>query len=268
MTYSIKKILTILPSNSNNGGRIVKKTFKAMSAAICILTLLSTTSSYVIADFIDDAIAEFKAEKQGNIDINDKGIKSFKELDLTKVPEFVWQLDLRDNSISSLDSIDCPQIVSLILINNKLKSLKGKNINLPKLKELRVDNNQLRSLEGLENFPHLTHLSIGNFSLYSNNGDNRLKSLKGIEILEDLEDLDVRDVQLKSLDGLEKLSKLKKLILNSNKDITKETLDQLSKQLPDCHIYKYDSDQQKLELFKNGERKYVGRAIGSTPIRP
>ena len=233
-----------------------------MSAAICVLALLSTTS-YVKADLMDDAIAEATRIAGGHenrsLSFSNKEVKSISDLHMEKMPEYVISLDLMSNSISSLDGLDCPNVEELRLSNNKLKNLKGK-INASKVTKLIISNNKLSSLDGIENFPHVTDLNISNISalyVFDDSGKkekNELKSLSGIEKLQELEKLQAGHLPLKSLEGIEKLSKLKVLRVTNSGKITEDMIIQLSTKLPDCDIDYIIDDGQEIKHFKNGEQ--------------
>jgi len=77
---------------------------------------------------------------------------------------------------------------------------------LEKVTELRLHNNQLTSVKGLENLTQLTRLGLEN---------NQLTSVK----------------------GLENLTQLTYLILNHNPDLTKAQIDELKMALPKCKIF-------------------------------
>ncbi|MEC8928971.1 MAG: leucine-rich repeat domain-containing protein, partial [Verrucomicrobiota bacterium] len=76
---------------------------------------------------------------------------------------------------------------------------------LTKLKTLRLDNNQLTSVEGLE----------------------KLTQLKELKLMSN---------ELTSVQGLEKLTQLKELNLRDNPDLTKAQIAELQKALPKCKI--------------------------------
>ncbi len=65
-------------------------------------------------------------------------------------------------------------------------------------------------------------------------GDNQLTDVKGLEKLTQLEDLFLHNNQLTDVKDLEKLTKLQ---LRGNPDLTKAQIDQLQKALPKCAIF-------------------------------
>jgi Leucine-rich repeat (LRR) protein len=90
--------------------------------------------------------------------------------------------------------------------NEQLTSLEGIE-NLVNLKYFHCDNNQLTSLEGIENSVKLEILACWN---------NQLTSLEGIENLVNLEILNCSFNQLTSLEGIENLVNLKILSCHNN----------------------------------------------------
>jgi hypothetical protein len=98
------------------------------------------------------------------------------------------------------------QISKLNCFNNQLTSLEGIE-NLVNLERLYCYKNQLTSLEGIENLVNLKYLDC---SL------NQLTSLDGIENLINLEGLDCCNNQLTSLDGIENIVNLKGLYCSHN----------------------------------------------------
>jgi 16S rRNA G1207 methylase RsmC len=68
--------------------------------------------------------------------------------------------------------------------------------------------------------------------------DNQLTSVKGLEKLTQLWHLNLNDNQLTSVKGLEKLTKLEVLYLYKNPDLTKAQIAELQKALPKCKIYR------------------------------
>ena len=67
--------------------------------------------------------------------------------------------------------------------------------------------------------------------------DNQLTSVKGLEKLTQLESLNLNDNQLTSVKGLEKLTQLEVLYLYKNPDLTKAQIAELQKALPKCEIW-------------------------------
>lgn len=117
----------------------------------------------------------------------------------------------------------------LRLTENKLTDLSGLE-KLVNLTELNLHENQLSTLSGLEGLVNLTKLYLGQNHLNSLSGleglvnlnelylhDNKLNSLSGIERLVNLTTLHLSRNQLTSLSGLERLKKLSRLALFVNK---------------------------------------------------
>jgi hypothetical protein len=98
------------------------------------------------------------------------------------------------------------QITDLYCHNNQLTSLEGIE-NLVNLERLNCSNNQLINLDGIENLVNLEKL----YCSY-----NQLTSLEGIENLVNLERLYCYNNQLTSLEGIENLVNLKELDCQNN----------------------------------------------------
>jgi hypothetical protein len=119
--------------------------------------------------------------------------------------------------IAKKQNIPYDQITFLSCDNNQLTSLEGIE-NLVNLKILDCWNNQLTSLEGIENLVNLEALSCSN---------NQLTSLEGIENLINLEKLWCSNNQLTSLDGIENLVNLEKLWCSNNQLTSLEGVENL-----------------------------------------
>jgi Leucine-rich repeat (LRR) protein len=146
----------------------------------------------------------------------------------------------------------------LCCCNNQLTSLEGIE-NLVNLKELYCYDNQLTSLEGIENLINLIELACDS---------NKLTSLEGIENLVDLKELYCSNNQLTSLEGIENLVKL----IKNNKQIKNNIkynfidsddyieLNDLFGNLIECDddkIDEYIEEMEKMINELNGFQKYV-----------
>ena len=98
---------------------------------------------------------------------------------------------------------------------------------LEKVTILRLYNNQLRDVKGLEKLTYLTDLHLSN---------NQLTDVKGLEKHTQLRRLWLSDNQLWDVKGLEKLAQLKLLDLRYSPNLTEAQIDQLQKALPKCRI--------------------------------
>ena len=99
---------------------------------------------------------------------------------------------------------------------------------------MRIDDNKLTSVKGLEKLTQLTWLGLP---------DNKLTSVKGLEKLTKLESLHLQGNQLTDVKELENLDQLRSLDLKGNPDLTKAQIDQLQEALPKCKFFSSDYDR-------------------------
>ncbi len=128
--------------------------------------------------------------------------------------------------VSKLTKADLEKLEYLKLLDNKLTDVKGLE-NLTQLTYLDIRSNQLTSVKGLEKLTKLTYLNLRH---------NKLTDVKGLEDLTQLEKLYLEFNQLTDVKGLEKLTKLTTLNLSSNPVLTKAQIAELQKALPKCDI--------------------------------
>ena len=135
-----------------------------------------------------------------------KTFEQFNELD--PYGEEDWEIDNLPTVIQIARDQNKPydQITEFWCNDNQLTSLDGIE-NLVNLRWLFCFNNQLTSLDGIENLVNLRVLWCH---------DNQLTSLDGIENLVNLEVLWCHDNQLTSLDGIENLVNLRVLWCSDN----------------------------------------------------
>ncbi|MDP6904227.1 MAG: leucine-rich repeat domain-containing protein [Verrucomicrobiota bacterium] len=128
--------------------------------------------------------------------------------------------------LSKLTEADLEKLEYLKLLDNKLTDVKGLE-NLTQLTYLDIRSNQLTSVKGLEKLTKLTYLNLRH---------NKLTDVKGLKDLTQLEKLYLEFNQLTDVKGLEKLTKLTTLNLYSNPVLTKAQIAELQKALPKCKI--------------------------------
>ena len=114
-------------------------------------------------------------------------------------------------------------------IREKLKKPTGELTvaDLEKVMYLKLDDNKLTSVKGLEKLTQLTKLNLS---------QNELTDVKGLEKLTQLKSLMLQNNQLADVKGLEKLAKLEELNLYNNPDLTKAQIATLQRALPKCRI--------------------------------
>ena len=128
-------------------------------------------------------------------------------------------LDCSSTLLSSLEGITgCHQITELCIDNNQLKTLKGIE-NFPNLEILDCNMNSITSLDGLEHTPRMGELMCS---------ANRITSLAGLEQYTLLKKLDCSSNRIKSLTGLRCCLLLEKLVCNINSITVFDGLDDLS----------------------------------------
>jgi Leucine-rich repeat (LRR) protein len=162
------------------------------------------------------------------LELQKNSITSLEVFDRTNVLLFLQHLNLKNNRIKQLSSIQLPRLEQLLLAgnqiekvvdfshhenlqllelrNNKLTSLQG-IANLPALKELYAADNKISSIEGLKNLPSLTklHLRKNKISKFTSETVPNLPALQYLNLREN----DIPDAKsLASLSALKKLSYL------------------------------------------------------------
>jgi hypothetical protein len=144
------------------------------------------------------------------------------------------------NTWNNIEYLDCS--------NNQLTSLEGIE-NLVNLRLLYCSNNQLTILENIENLVNLERLYCRNNQLNSLDGienlvnleilscsNNQLNSLKNIENLVNLRELSCSNNQLTSLEGIENLVNLEYLYCDNNQLNSLEGIENLVN-LRELHCY-------------------------------
>jgi hypothetical protein len=142
-------------------------------------------------------IKKFKIFEQIRAEIDPYGEEDWEEDNLTHV----LQIARKQGQGKPFD-----EITTLYCYDNQLTTLEGIE-NLVNLQYLYCSNNQLTSLEGIENLVNLKFLYCDN---------NQLTTLEGIENLVNLQYLSCNNNQLTSLEGIENLVNLKELLCGNN----------------------------------------------------
>jgi len=152
--------------------------------------------------------------------LNVKNIaKLYTEEELAKVEDLV----LNHAEIMILDGIEkFVNAWTISLSNNNLKDIRGLSVlkNSKRLRQLYISNNQITSLEGIEELLLLK-------DLWAN--DNQIKEIKGLNNLKNLKYLMLKGNQIEKISGLNRLVNLDKLSLAENKIKVIEGLDNLYK---------------------------------------
>ncbi|KAK6644922.1 hypothetical protein RUM43_001198 [Polyplax serrata] len=126
--------------------------------------------------------------------------KNYLESAILPVFPLLQILSLKDNRISTCEVNFQPNLRYLELAGNNIQQIQpalwGPD-RLPKLKELGLRNNGLRSSAGII-FPNLVSLFLA---------ENEIKSLEGLEVLTNLKFLHLRDNPLTKLDGFSEVNR-------------------------------------------------------------
>ncbi len=166
----------------------------------------SEGDNLITKEYIDENIYNF------NLDLSDLG--------LTKVPDF--------SEIAT--AVQKEDILYLNLSNNQITEISDDLLALPNLKELKIDNNQIKKLENIENIAMLRsieayknqieEIDLGNLPALTqlDLAYNNLESddLTQISLLTSLEYLQIQHNQINSIAGIDALENLKKLRIESN----------------------------------------------------
>ena len=182
--------------------------------------------------------------------------------------EIDWSLQEFSKESSSLENYVPTNEELLLLTEIRTLKLSGKgggdiNFNLTnlsgliqlstinnKLEELRLDYNNIRSIEGLAAFRNLRILQLSDNMLSDLNGcegleqleelyvsNNFLKNLEGIEHLTNLQMLGLTDNRkLENLHGIEKLHKLSNLYVSGLSNLLEGEIPKIKMALPNCYI--------------------------------
>lgn len=121
----------------------------------------------------------------------------------------------RDLGLTTLEGIDClPQLQRIDLSGNRLNSAALSPLaNLTRLQELRLDCNDIETLDALANHPSLRVLSVAQVGPACG---KKLENLSALSTLKALRSLDLSNQALESLDELTPLRALGTLILDDN----------------------------------------------------
>ncbi|XP_074647036.1 uncharacterized protein LOC141903059 isoform X2 [Tubulanus polymorphus] len=121
------------------------------------------------------------------------------------------ELKVYDNKIAQLENLDClKELCNLQLQHNLIKNIGKGLMNLKKLKQLRLDYNNLIKMEP-------TELASCSMITYLNISHNRLDNLAAVNCLSNLEELHASDNRIRVVTDLKRCKKLQELNLSRNK---------------------------------------------------
>ena len=133
-------------------------------------------------------------------------------------------LNLTKNNIEQVNWFgNLPKLEQLILIGNKIKTLKGfeKFGGYPNLKEINLSNNRISEICEFKHLSHIPNLSRVNLSV------NKIKNLNISYNIPNMTHLNLSDNKIDNIIALKNLSRLKSLNLSYNKLIKLENLENL-----------------------------------------
>ena len=126
-------------------------------------------------------------------------------------------LSFSGNKIENIPDLSKLEYIDTVnLSNNKIEKITGGSA---VLKELNIDNNNLNSLAGIEQYSNLEILSISN---------NQISSLNELESLKNLENLNINKNQINDIGNLANSSNLKYLYMDNNNISNLESLNNLN----------------------------------------
>ena len=134
--------------------------------------------------------------------LNTEKVSNIEELEKLKKLEFLGLSGI--NEIDSL--VNVPNLKELVLDHNEITEIKGLE-NLKNLELLVLEGNQIKEIKGLENLKELKHLNLSS---------NQISEIKGLESLTNLEVLYLDNNQISEIKGLETLTNLEVLYLDNN----------------------------------------------------
>jgi Leucine-rich repeat (LRR) protein len=138
--------------------------------------------------------------------INNNNINDFYNCNYLSITSLIIEASQNINLL--LDKLyKFTNIKELKLRNNKITEIKGLD-NLVNLQVLNLSNNQITELKGLQNLVCLQKLHLSN---------NQITEIKGLHNLTDLKELRLDNNHIKEIKGLDNLVNLRKLILSINK---------------------------------------------------
>lgn len=126
-------------------------------------------------------------------------------------------LSFSGNKIENIPDLSKLEYIDTVnLSNNKIEEITGGSA---VLKELNIDNNNLNSLAGIEQYSNLEILSISN---------NQISFLNELESLEKLENLNINKNQINDIGNLANCSNIKYLYMDNNNISNLESLNNLN----------------------------------------
>ncbi len=143
-----------------------------------------------------------------------------------------------------LNNHNIQEITDLDMNNDKLKEVK----------ELDLSNNHISDLKGIEKFSNIRILKLNN---------NRLRKIEGIDSLKSLEKLFLRNNRIKEIKNFKKFSNLKLLDLSDNPTITEipDVLNELPNletvKLWNCPINKFSKSTEKIFWMNQNYRYFT-----------
>ena len=126
-------------------------------------------------------------------------------------------LSFSGNKIENIPDLSKLEYIDTVnLSNNKIEKITGGSA---VLKELNIDNNNLNSLAGIEQYSNLEILSISN---------NQISSLNELESLKNLENLNINKNQINDIGNLANCFNIKYLYMDNNNISNLESLNNLN----------------------------------------
>ena len=147
--------------------------------------------------------------------LNTEKVSNIEELEKLKKLEFLGLLGI--NEIDSL--VNIPNLKELVLDKNEITEIKGLE-SLKNLELLVLEGNQIKEIKGLENLKELKHLNLSS---------NQISEIKGLENLRNLRKLHLENNRIRDIKGLETLTNLEVLYLDNNQISEIKGLENLKK---------------------------------------
>ena len=206
----------------------------------------------IFSDEAEDEVVEitlggvtFRSDVE-ELDLGGKGITDISELAKCKN---LKKLDLRDNKAADLTPLaGLTELEWLCLWNNGISDVRPL-MSLTKLTYLDLDVNRVSDIGTLASLPELSELWLSY---------NPIGSVQPLGQLKKLTRLGLKGLNLKDgdLDAVAGLSGLQELLLDENKELSGERVDELKKSLPGCTI----STSELLYTFKCGSNEFKSDA--------
>lgn len=192
-----------------------------------VFDCLKTEKKFPLINYLNKNLRYLDEIELNTVKYNDRIIGLMKE----------QQLNLRDQNIENIKQIED--------LGNRYKNIQ----------ELDLSNNNIKDLDGIENFTNLRILNMNN---------NKIRSIKNLEKLKELQHLSFRNNYISEIQSLKGLTKLEHLDLSGNTKISKipnfmnEMESLIVLKLANCSIKEFSEEVSSFFWDEQNYRYYSG----------